>query len=55
MHSHPEESNYMKKLLKIQKKERGRDKIRNTGNGKVPKIGQQENCYQLMAESRGIM
>jgi hypothetical protein len=40
MHSHPEESNYMKKLLKIQKKERGRDKIRNTGNGKVPKIGQ---------------
>jgi hypothetical protein len=38
MYSHPEESNYMKKLLTITKRERGRDKIESTGNGKVPKI-----------------
>jgi hypothetical protein len=53
MHSHPEESNYMKKLLTITKKYRGRDKIKSTGNGKVPKIGQWGNCCQSMAESRG--
>jgi hypothetical protein len=35
MYSHPEESNYMKKLLTISKKrERGRDKIKCTGNKK---------------------
>jgi hypothetical protein len=28
------------------KKERGRDKIKSTGNGKVPKIGQWGNCCQ---------
>jgi hypothetical protein len=37
MYSHLEDSNYMKKLLTITKK-RGRDKIRSTRNGKVPKI-----------------
>jgi hypothetical protein len=41
----------MKKLLTITKKERGRDKIKSIGNGKVPKIGQ--NCCQSMAQSRG--
>jgi hypothetical protein len=40
MYSHLEESNYMKKLLKNTKKERGRDKIKSTGNGMVPKISQ---------------
>jgi hypothetical protein len=41
MYSHLEESNYMKKLLKnTKKKERGRDKIKSTGNGMVPKISQ---------------
>jgi hypothetical protein len=35
MYSHPEESNYMKKLLTITKeRERGRDKIKCTGNKK---------------------
>jgi hypothetical protein len=53
MYSHPEESNYMKKLLTITKKERGRDTIKSTGNGKVPKIRSMGNCCQSMAESRG--
>jgi hypothetical protein len=53
MYSQPKESNYMKKLLTITKKGRGRDKIKSTGNGKVPKIGQWGNCCQLMAESIG--
>jgi hypothetical protein len=35
------------------KKERGRDKIKSTGNGKVPKIGQWGNYCQSMAESTG--
>jgi hypothetical protein len=35
------------------KKERGSDKIKSTGNRKVPKIGQWGNCCQSMAESRG--
>jgi hypothetical protein len=34
-------------------KKRGRDKIKSTGNGKVPKIGQWGNYCQSMAESRG--
>jgi hypothetical protein len=38
MYSHPEESNYMKKLLTITKKERGGNKIKSTGSEKVPKI-----------------
>jgi hypothetical protein len=53
MYSHPEESNYMKKLLTITKKESGRDKIQSIGNGTVPKIGQWGNCCQPMPESRG--
>jgi hypothetical protein len=32
------------------KKERERDKIKSTGNEKVPKIGQWGNCCQSMAE-----
>jgi hypothetical protein len=43
----------MKKLLAITKKERGRDKIKSTGNRKVPKIGQWGNYCQSMVESRG--
>jgi hypothetical protein len=39
----------MKKLLTITKKERGMDKIKSTGNGKVPKIGRWGNCCQSMA------
>jgi hypothetical protein len=35
------------------KKERGRDKIKSTRNGKVPKISQWGNCCQSIAESRG--
>jgi hypothetical protein len=35
------------------KKERGRDKIKSTGNGKLPKIGKWRNCCQSMAESKG--
>jgi hypothetical protein len=46
MYSHPEESNYMKKLLTITKKERGRDKIKSTRNEKVPKISQCGNYCQ---------
>jgi hypothetical protein len=38
MYSHHEESNYMKKLLTITKKDRGRDKIKSTGNRKVSQI-----------------
>jgi hypothetical protein len=47
-----EESNYMKKLLTITKKERARDKIKSTGNRRVPKI-RCGNCCQSMAKSRG--
>jgi hypothetical protein len=43
----------MKKLLTITKKERGRDKIKSTGTGKVPKIDQWGNCCLSMAESKG--
>jgi hypothetical protein len=56
MYSHPDESNYMKKLLTItreRERERERDRIKSTGNGKVPKIGQWGNCCQSMVESRG--
>jgi hypothetical protein len=53
MYSHPEESNYMKKLLTIKKKDKERNEIKSTRNGKVPKIGQWGNCCQSMAESRG--
>jgi hypothetical protein len=35
------------------KKERGRDKIKSIGNGKVPKIGEWGNCWESMDESRG--
>jgi hypothetical protein len=35
----------MKKLLTITKKRERKDKIKSTGNGKVPKIGKWGNCY----------